>query len=95
MHNRFHTNAGYDQLRLNVEAIQKYITEGGQMDVSRVKKIDRKLKKCLNPEFIPGTEEYPPSAFAFAFSPPPSVFVFVLRLGRARCRSFDADTVQS
>jgi hypothetical protein len=58
MHSRFHTNAGYDQLRLNVEAIQKYITEGGQMDVSRVKKIDRKLKKCLNPEFIPGTEEY-------------------------------------
>jgi hypothetical protein len=56
--NRFHANPGYDQLRANVEAIQQYITEGGQMDVSRVKKIDRKLKKCLNPEFIPGTEEY-------------------------------------
>ena len=94
MHNRFHTNAGYDQRRLNVEATQKYITEGGQMDVSRVKKIDRKLKKCLNPEFIPGTEEYPPSAFAFVFSPPP-LSVFVFRLSRARRRSFYADAVQS
>jgi hypothetical protein len=38
--------------------IQRYITEGGQLDVARVKKVDRKLKKCVNPEFIPGTEAY-------------------------------------
>jgi hypothetical protein len=45
------------------------------MDVSRVKKIDRKLKKCLNAEFIPGTEEY---ALRFRFLSPPFPFSFLV-----------------
>jgi cyclin H len=58
IHNRFHSNPAYEDLRTNLGIIQRYIIEGGQLDVALVKKVDRKLKKCVNPEFIPGTEAY-------------------------------------
>lgn len=56
IHTRFHNNSGFEQLRTNIEAIWRHIGESTRLDLSQVKKVDRKLKKCVKPEFIPGTE---------------------------------------
>jgi len=58
IHTRFHNNSGFEQLRTNIEAIWRHIGESTRLDLSQVKKVDRKLKKCVKPEFIPGTEAY-------------------------------------